>query len=119
MGLGLHTWPLKGKTAVKTEKNVQEAEKLLRKTANSGQGRCTAVPPVRPPPRVMAGSTASPWGPLAGPAFDTPRTLRFLLFLVRVLCLCWVILGLFLLSFLIHMASKHLHSFSYYLAHQT
>jgi len=70
-----------------------------------GESGCTAV---GPPPWAVVAPTVRPWWPLAGPVFDASRTLRFVLFLVRVLCLSWVILGLFSLSSFIHMASKHL-----------
>jgi len=107
----LDTCFFKGKTA-KTENKTRRKTIRHEGKLQIGEGDTRPCYPgrtaVRPPPRAVVGPTVSPWWPLAGPVFDASRTLRFVLFLVRVLCLCWVILGLFLLSSLIHMAPKHL-----------
>ena len=87
----------------KHRKFTQEDEKLRRKTDAAGaegtHGRASTTTGHGEP-------HGQPVVALAGPVFDASRTLRFVLFLVRVLCLYWVILGLFLLSSLIHMASN-------------
>ena len=99
MELRLDTCSFGHKTATKIEKNRTGSRKGIEAVGGMGDARpcvpgSTTVPP---PQRAMVGSARSP-----SPA---SRMARFILVLVHLHCLCWVILGLFLLS-LIHMAAK-------------